>query len=252
MERISLFDAGIDDIRSFDWVAYFKYNNSHLIKLDYSQNNELTPEESDLIFSSVKAFQIGEGSEGKHLLKTVNDFAVKTNYTEYPEIMTWFILEENRHSNTLKKYMEIYGIESAEKLWIDSIFRCLRKLMGIECEIIVLVTAEMIALSYYYALANATNSKLLKNICEQMLNDELKHVVLQSDTLNRISSDRSEYVNSIQRMVRKLIMSVTSSVVWMKYKKVFVKGGFTKKLFKDNCRCYINESIAIEKTGDFL
>lgn len=50
-------------------------------------------------------------------------FAVKTSYDNYPEIMKWFILEENRHSQTLKKYMEIYNIKPAEKLWIDNIFR---------------------------------------------------------------------------------------------------------------------------------
>ncbi|MDE5995649.1 MAG: hypothetical protein K2G56_01890 [Eubacterium sp.] len=223
-----------------------------MIKLDYSLNNELPAEEKALVFPSIKAFQIGEGSEGKHLSKTVKEFAERINYNSFPEIMKWFILEENRHSQTLKKYLDVYGIESVQKLWIDNVFRFLRKLMGLECEVIVLVTAEMIALSYYDALSDATNSKLLKDICAQMLNDELKHVVLQSDTLNRISSDRNEIINNISRIIRKAIMSITSSVVWLKYKKVFEKGGYTKKLFKENCRFYLNESIAIEITGRFL
>ena len=147
--------------------------------------------------------------------------------------------------------MDVYGTEVEQKLWIDNIFRFLRKLIGIECEVIVLVTAEMIALSYYDALSDSTNSKLLKNICEQMLNDELKHVVLQSDTLNRISLDRSKLVNNISRTIRKAMMSITSFIVWRKYKKVFEKGGYTKKLFKENCKFYLYESIAIEKTGNF-
>ncbi len=87
--------------------------------------------------------------------------------------------------------MEIYQIDTTEKLWIDNVFRHLRKMMGLECEVIILVTAEMIALSYYTALSNATKSELLKTICSQMLNDELKHVVLQSDTLFRISNRRN-------------------------------------------------------------
>lgn len=93
------------------------------------------------------------------------------------------------------------------------------------------------------------NSHLLK--LDYSLNDELKHVVLQSDTLNRISSDRSELANSISRTIRKAIMCITSSVVWLKYKNVFEKGGYTKKFFKENCKFYLNESIAIEKTGSF-
>lgn len=186
---------------------------------------------------------------GKHLSKVVEKFSIKHNYKNYIEIMKWFIAEENRHSQTLKKYMEIYNIESVKKLWIDNVFRFLRKIMGLECEVIILVTAEMIALSYYTALSNATNSKLLKTICEQMLNDELKHVVLQSDTLHRISKNRNKVINKIVRGIRKFVMRFTVFVVWYKFKKLFLKGGYSYKLFKKHCIGYLNESINIEKTG---
>lgn len=247
MKRVNLKETGIEDIKSFDWIEYFKYNNAHLIPLDYSLNNELNRGQKRLIFPSIKAFQIGEGSDGAHLTSVVKAFAEKTEYPEFPEIMRWFIVEENRHSQMLKAYLEAYGEECEKSLWIDNVFRSLRKLMGIECEVIVLVTAEMIALSYYDALADATDSVLLKDICAQMLHDELMHIVLQSDTLNRISSGRAEFFNTISRAIRKILMSVTSSVVWKKYMDVFVKSGYTKKDFKDNCKFYLNQSISIEK-----
>ena len=163
--------------------------------------------------------------------------------------MRWFVLEENRHSQTLKKYMEIYNIAPVSRIWLDNVFRILRKIMGLECEIIVLVTAEMIALSYYTALGNATNSKLLKTICKQMLNDELKHVVLQSDTLHRISKKRYKLINVIVRQIRKILMRVTLFIVWNKYKNLFIKGGYQYKKFKKYCMEYLEESIYIEKNG---
>ena len=248
MEKVKLAETKIENLRSFNWIEYFKYNNMHLLKLDFN-NTELSNEEIELITPSIKAFQIGEGSEGKHLSKVVEKFAIKNDYKEYQEIMKYFIAEENRHSQTLKKYMEIYKIEPVQKLWIDNIFRLLRKMMGLECEVIVLVTAEMIALSYYTALANATNSKLLKTICTQMLNDELKHVVLQSDTLYRISKNRNVIVNKLVRIIRKLIMHCTVFVVWHKYKKLFIKGNYEYKKFKSHSLEYLKESIHIEKTG---
>lgn len=249
MERVKLNETKIEDLSTFNWVEYFKYNNEHLLKLDYNIDKELSDEEKKLIAPSIKAFQIGEGSEGKHLSKVVKKFATNNDYEEYVEIMKWFILEENRHSKTLKKYMEIYDITPVSKMWLDNVFRILRKIMGLECEVIVLVTAEMIALSYYTALGNATNSKLLKTICNQMLNDELKHVVLQSSTLHRISNKRNKVTNSCIRGVRKLIMKATVFVVWHKYKELFIKGAYSHKKFKNDCMEYLNESIYIEKTG---
>lgn len=250
MKRVPLKETKIENLNEFDWIEYFKYNNEHLLKLDYNRNKELTEEEKRLITPSIKAFQIGEGSEGKHLSKVVKKFAKKNHYEAYIEIMRWFILEENRHSQTLKKYMEVYGIEPVSKLGIDRIFRILRKQMGLECEIIILVTAEMIALSYYTALGKATNSDLLKTICKQMLNDELKHVVLQSNTLHRISQKRNNLINGLIRMIRKFVMRVTVWVVWHKYKELFKKGEYPYKKFKEHCIEYLKESIYIEKKGE--
>ena len=249
MDRVKLADAKIEELKSFNWIEYFKYNNSHLLKLDFDNNKELSSDEIELITPSIRAFQIGEGSDGKHLTKVVNKFATKTGYEDYKKIMMWFIKEENRHSQTLKKYMEIYGIEPVRKMWIDNVFRFLRKLMGLECEVTILVTAEMIALSYYTALSNATDSKLLKTICEQMLNDELKHVVLQSDTLHRISKERNKIISWSVRVIRKIVMRVTAFVVWHKYKEVFIKGGYAYKEFKSHCMEYLVESIQIEMLG---
>ncbi len=249
MKRTKLKDAKVDHLRTFHWVEYFKYNNAHLLKLDFNSRSELSAEERKLIAPSIRAFQIGEGSDGKHLSKAVRKFAMQTGYKEYPEIMRWFVMEENRHSQTLKKSMEVHRIPTVSKLWIDDAFRMLRKLMGLECEVIILVTAEMIALSYYTALGNATNSPLLKTICKQMLNDELMHVILQSDTLFRISKTRCKPLNEFIRILRKVIMRITLMVVWAKYKDLFLKGGYTYPILKKHCLEYLDESIAIEKTG---
>ncbi len=251
-KRVKLSETKIETPLEFKWLEYFEYNNKNLLKLDFSNNSELSVEEIKLITPSVRAFQIGEGSEGKHLSKVVEKFAQKTNYTEYPEIMKWFILEENRHSQTLKKYMEIYNIKPIEKMFIDNVFRFLRKLIDIECEVVVLCTAEIVALSYYTALSNATNSALLKTICKQMLNDELKHVVLQSATLHRISKNRNLISNCFCRWLRKLLMRLTVFVVWQKFNNLFLKGNYDFKIFKSHSFEYLNESITIEKTGSLV
>lgn len=179
MKRVKLAETKIENLSTFHWIEYFKYNNSHLLKLDFKNNKELSVEERKLIAPSIKAFQIGEGSQGSHLAKT----------------------------------------------------------------------AEMIALSYYTALKNATNSKLLKTICIQMLNDELKHVVLQSDTLFRISQKRNKALNGLVRIIRKSVMQITALTVWILYKDLLKKGQYTYKLFRKHCMEYLNESIYIEKYG---
>ena len=63
MERVKLIETKINNLEKFNWIEYFRYNNSHLLKLDFESNVELTNEEKELIAPSIRAFQIGEGSE---------------------------------------------------------------------------------------------------------------------------------------------------------------------------------------------
>lgn len=56
------------------------------------------------------------------------------------------------------------NIPIRKKNQLDRIFRKIRQCSGIESEIITLVTAEIIALTYYSVIGDATDSKELKKI----------------------------------------------------------------------------------------
>lgn len=58
--------------------------------------------------------------------------------------------------------------------------------MDIEVEVIVLLTAETIAMVYYRRLKDATHSPILQTICEQILRDEAQHINFQSSLLYKI------------------------------------------------------------------
>lgn len=77
MKRIKLSKTGIKNLNKFDWLEYFEYNNANLLKLDFNNNNELSSEELELITPSIKSFQIGEGSDGKHLSKVVKSLQIE-------------------------------------------------------------------------------------------------------------------------------------------------------------------------------
>ena len=41
MERVKLNSTKIDNLKDFEWIEYFKYNNSHLLKLDINIHGEI-------------------------------------------------------------------------------------------------------------------------------------------------------------------------------------------------------------------
>ena len=141
-----------------DWKEYFQKNESSRLRLDFSEEPPLTKKEKQRILPSIASFQIGEHSDGKNLKKATEAFTGQFGELEYPETMHLFIREENNHSSYLAEFMNYHCLPLRTKMLLDSIFRRFRKTGGILTETITLVTAEIIALSYYTALHDVTES----------------------------------------------------------------------------------------------
>ncbi len=223
-----------------DWKAYFEQNDDRRLTIPF-QNDTLTENEKRLIFPSICKCERGEHSDGKHLKKVADIFAEKIHNKDYKHCIRWFIKEENAHSGYLKSYMDHYNVHGQENVVLDNMFRRVRKLAGLQCEVIVLVTAEIIALSYYDALMNATKSHALKTICGQMLHDEIAHVMFQSYTLSHFKN--KFYI----KFIRVLLMRVVSVAAWVNFYKVFVSAGWTFKKFVGNNLYYLGQSMELSK-----
>ena len=204
------------------WKAYFESNQHHFKNINWDAADSLTDDEKRIITKSIQQFQEGENSEGKHLFQ----FAKTLNDDEYLSCIRLFIREEQNHAKVLGRFMEKYRIEKAKGHWVDGVFRYLRKLMGLENSIIVLVTAEIISKIYYDAFRNTTGSVLLQKICSQVLQDEDQHIAFQSHTLNLLYEKKNFLSRFISRSWHLFLMIGTILVVWFYHKKVFRKGGY--------------------------
>lgn len=219
------------------WKEYFMANDRKRLQIDFSREKNLTEAEKKLIFPSIQAFQKGEGSDGAFLMHVVENFAYKNHEEDYIETMRQFVKEENWHSAYLKKYMHYHGIKSKDSTFLDRCFRRLRKLGGVKCEITVLVTAEMIALTYYDALSRCTSSPALKEICAQMLHDELPHIMFQSYTLSHMEN------GWFDRALRVFFMTATLLPVWIAFHEVYLHGGYTLSRYIRENMGYLKQSI---------
>lgn len=221
------------------WTKYFEANDRKRLQIDFSGETGLTDAEKKLIFPSIQAFQKGEGSDGAFLMYEVENFAYQNHKEEYIDAMRLFVKEENWHSAYLKKYMDYYGVKLKEKSFLDKCFRRLRKLGGLKCEITVLVTAEMIALTYYDALSRCTPSPALKSICAQMLHDELPHIMFQSYTLSLMKQ------GWLDRIGRIFFMEATLAAVWIAFHKVYLQGGYSLSRYIKENMGYLKQSVTL-------
>lgn len=219
------------------WLAYFKENDGRRLQIDFSGERDMPEWERRLIFPSIRAFQKGEGSDGAYLLRAADSFARRCGVPAYSITMRLFVREENCHSAYLREFMKHYGVRPIRKSFLDACFRRLRRLGGIRCEVTVLVTAEMIALTYYDALAACTSSPALKRICAQMLHDELPHVMFQSYTLSHFSNGR------LARLLRRAFMAAALLAVWCAFHRVYLAGGYSLRRYWAENMGYLEQSL---------
>jgi hypothetical protein len=205
-----------------NWHLYFLFNKHHFNHIDWYDDHSLTTEERSIISGSIRQFQRGEYSEGKHFI----EFSKRMGDPSYEQAISLFIREEQDHSAVLANFMSIHGIPELKKHWLDDVFRSLRKLAGLEGIITVLLTAEMISMVYYKALAKVTQSKLLKAVCKQVLKDEVMHLRFQSQSLQLLYARKTWMAVAFSRLLHRVLMTGTIITVWCCHRRVFRSGNF--------------------------
>src|SRR4029434_3514277 len=148
---------------------------------------------------STTTFQLGESSDGAHLIAAARAFGRTRALPAITEVTELFIQEEQGHAALLAAFMKANDIPLMRSQWSDRGFRSLRHLARFELAVSVLVVAELIALTYYRALAAATQSTVLRQICATIVADELSHVAYESTLLLRLRWRRWRLVQHASR-----------------------------------------------------
>lgn len=226
-----------------DWLEFFQYN--FVLEPNFSMDRPLSEDDRGKITKSIQAFAMGESSDGKHLKKVIKDYVQTSGNKVYAQIMDLFIQEENQHSAYLKIFMEAHSIETKKEIWIDKVFRKLRAFNGLKGEIITLMTAEIIALSFYQALSKSVPSPSLKDICGKMLYDESAHIVFQSRQLSTLKCSKGT------DLYRKFLLSCSGVAAWFYCKPVFKAAGYGFRDYFKEIHRHLEESIEVVHRGDY-
>lgn len=212
---------------SNQWKSYYEENAASLLDVPWDRGAELTPDERVAISASLKAFQAGESSEGQHLYKYAKAYAERTADAPYVAAIRLFIAEEQRHARDLGRFLKLNEIPLVRTTFTDFVFRKLRHLFaGLEMSIGVLITAEIIAKVYYAALREATQSLILRRICDQILRDEVMHVQFQAEQLTILRRNRSHRAMVITMAAQRFLFFGTTLIVGVLHRHAICRGGY--------------------------
>lgn len=216
---------------SLFWQNHFRKNLS-LKRVDWSIPATITEKEKSQILYSLKAWQLGETSDGSHLLAAASKYAKRTHEPDYPDAVKLFIKEEQKHGANLGTYLDMIGEKRATKDWGDTIFRKIRYFnTSMELWTITVIIVESAAQVFYQALHDATNCSLLKSICQDIIIDEAHHIKFQNERLHKIFQRKSFYNKAFSIGWYGILFFGTIHAVWFGHGKAFKAGGVDKQEF---------------------
>ncbi len=216
---------------SLYWIQHFKQNATKH-RVNWNQKPAITAVEQNRIIESLKAWQLGETSDGKHLLAASTMYALKINDPHYVEAVQLFIKEEQKHGANLGRYIDLLGESRKQKDWGDTLFRKIRYFnTSMELWTITVIIVESAAQVYYQAIQDATQCKLLKEICSDILQDEAHHIKFQNERLWILFQQKSFYFRAFAVTWYCLLFFGTIHAVWFAHKRALKAGGVNMDSF---------------------
>jgi hypothetical protein len=210
-----------------EWLAYFQANAARSRPIPWERGPEAPPEQIAAIARSLQAWQLGETSDGRHLLVAAVRYAMRIGDPGFPTLIELFIREEQRHGELLGRFLDLAGVGRITADWGDSLFRALRYcLTNMEIWTTPVVMVETLALIYYNAIRRATTSRVLQTICAQILADEIPHVQFQCERLATILRTRSRLGYRLTMLAHRVLFLVIVVLVWTGHRRALRAGGY--------------------------
>lgn len=211
---------------SLEWKLYFQ-ENLKKERVDWSKQPQLTEEKKKAMLYSLKAWQKGETSDGKHLRKAAAKYSKKFNDPEYAKAIDLFIKEEQKHGENLGKYIDAIGEKRVKFDLGDYAFRSVRYfLTNMEVWTITVIIVESAAQIFYQALKDGFQCELMNDICTDILIDEAAHIDFQAERLFTIYNSKSASKKMISYYAYRILFEVVIVAIWLGHKKALKAGGY--------------------------
>lgn len=217
------------------WSTYFSQNTQEEA-LPWETPLRLEESARDRLVTSLAVFQLGESGDGTALRRFAQRLKTDPRFEGYEATLAQFISEENRHARVLAKLVKRLGGELIETQWTNVVFRKARRLINLEFELQIMMTAELIAESYYGLLREHVDDPCVQQACERILRDEVQHLCFHIDFFTLRQPDWFHPLVNAWRVQFRAIFWLTSQVVWRDHRQCLKSIGVSYQSYRKRCR----------------
>lgn len=217
-----------------NWIQYFERNRTTFAEPPLDPDASPLPDGLRLpLAESLVVFQIGETGGGTRLMHYVRrTLRHQPDALEgYDLAVRLFVAEEQRHAQLLEKMVIYLGGTLLQKHWTNTVFRHLRTLFGMEFNIQILLTAELIAEAYYGMIYRRITDDAVRKCCHKILRDEMRHIAFHTGFFQERLANMPRPLRRMWCMGFRACHGVTATVVAWDHRRLLQALGIARREF---------------------
>ncbi len=222
------------------WIARFEKNRGAWQEPDWSAPCQMSLEDGrEELARSFATFQLGETGGGTRLMRFVRREQERArkegrpHEDSYERAFHLFLGEEHYHAEILARLVHYLGGTLIRRHWLNVIFRGVRSLLGLEFNLQVLLTAELIAEAYYGLLHRFAKDPVARAVCGKIAHDEVGHISFQVAFFRPHHIARSRAAAALWEWQFWTLLFFTERAVWLVHAPALKASDICRKRFRD-------------------
>jgi len=164
------------------WIQHFRTNRLDRPEPDWSAPFSMPEKRRRLLARSIAEYQLGDGG-GECCLVAQDAEAFRATGEEVREVVDLWFAEEREHSRLLARAVRRIGAEFVTTTFAFELFYAIRRRLGVQFEMLVLLVVEIVSTGYYRVLRRHVGDQPLADMCRLILRDEARHIDFHRDRL---------------------------------------------------------------------
>ena len=217
-----------------EWLNYYRQNSRNRTEPEWHVPCQLALSTQRALARSLSHFQLGESGDGNFLLASAAREVAHD--AAYREALKLFVAEEQEHARMLGHLVHRFGGQKIRRHWTHFLFRLVRRALGLNFELQVLVIAELVGTAYYRLLRAHSGDPVLQQVCDQILRDEAGHVYFHADWLGTSQLCFLPLEREPWRARFKILFALAARVAWLDHGGCLDSLGVNRRTFLREAR----------------
>jgi hypothetical protein len=164
------------------WLDHFEANRLNRPEPDWNAPFSMPETKRRLLAKSLSEYQLGDGG-GECRLVAADAESYRATADEVRRIVDLWFAEEREHSRLLAGAVQRVGGKFVTTTPAFEIFYFIRRRLGVQFEMLVLLVVEIVSTGYYRVIRRHVGDEPLAAMCQLILRDEARHIDFHRDRL---------------------------------------------------------------------